>query len=58
MADLDGTIFAYDYRVRLPYVMTARQIVSCRLTHDIRTTHVDVTSVNFRVWMVESHDVC
>ena len=29
-ADLDGTIFAYDYRARLAYVMT----------HDIRTTHM------------------
>ena len=30
-ADLDGTIFAYDYRARLAYVMTSRQIVSCKL---------------------------
>ena len=29
-ADLDGTIFAYDYRARLAYVMTSRQIVSQR----------------------------
>ena len=34
-ADLDGTIFAYDCRARLAYVMTSRQIVSraekCRI---------------------------
>ena len=32
-ADLDGTIFAYDYRARLAYVTiaTSRQIVSCKL---------------------------
>ena len=47
MADLDGTIFAYDYRVRLPHLMTSRQFVSCKLAHDFRTTHVDVTNVNF-----------
>ena len=29
-ADLDGTIFAYDCRARLAYVMTSRQIVSQR----------------------------
>ena len=29
-ADLDGTIFAYDYRARQAYVMTSRQIVSQR----------------------------
>ena len=30
-ADLDGTIFTYDYRARLAYVMTSRQIVSGKL---------------------------
>ena len=29
-ADLDGAIFGYDYRARLAYVMTSRQIVSQR----------------------------
>ena len=45
-ADLAGTIFAYHYRAQLAYVMTSRQIVSCKLTNDIRTTHVDVVSEN------------
>ena len=54
----NGRFRRHDCCLRLPYVMTSRQIVSCRLTHDIRTTHVDITSVNFRLWMVESHDVC
>ena len=30
-ADLDGTIFAYDYRARLASVMTSRKIVLCKL---------------------------
>ena len=30
MADLDGTIFAYDYRARPACVMTSRQM-SCKL---------------------------
>ena len=30
-ADLDTTIFAYNYCVLLAYVMTSRQIVSCKL---------------------------
>ena len=29
-ADLDGTIFAYDYRARLAYVTSSRQKVSQR----------------------------
>ena len=40
------TIFPYDYRARLAYVMTSRQIVSCKLTLDISATHVHVVSEN------------
>ena len=29
--DLDGAIFGHDYRAQLVYVMTSRQIVSCKL---------------------------
>ena len=29
-ADLDGMIFAYDYRARLAYAMTSWQIVLCK----------------------------
>ena len=29
-ADLDGKIFAYDYRAQLACVMTSRQIASCK----------------------------
>ena len=44
-ANLDSTIFAY-YYVQLAYIMTSQQTVSCKLTHDIRTTHVHVVHEN------------
>ena len=39
-------MFAYENRARLAYVMTLRQIVSCKLDPHIRTTRVDVVSEN------------
>ena len=54
-ADLDGTMFAYDYRARLACVMTSGQIVSCKL--DPRKSY-DTLWMSYvkivRVWVVES----
>ena len=58
-ADIDGAIFAYDYRARLACVMPSRQIVSRKLdprhSHDtLLMSQVKIVSVR----MVESHDAC
>ena len=54
-ADLDGTMFAYDYCARLACVMSLRQFVSCKL--DPRQSY-DTLWMSYvkivRVWMVES----
>ena len=41
-ADLDGTIFAYDYRARLTYVMTFDHPTRTIFTYDIHTCPTDV----------------
>ena len=59
MTDLDDTIFAYDYRARLEYAMTSRQIVSCKLDprHSYDTLWMWWVKI-VRVGMVQSYDVC
>lgn len=58
-ADLDSTIFAYDYRARVACVMTLRQIMSCKLDprhlHD--TLWISLVKIVL-MWIVESLDVC
>ena len=58
-ADLDGTIFACEYRARLVCVMTSRQIVSCKLDprHSYGTLWMWWVKIK-REWMGQSLDVC